>query len=123
MRKRRWGKGSGLTGAPNDKKIVHFYLRRRIPLFKNARRTLVAVGLALSLSLFGHAFALDDGAAVLRGRVFDQNEIPIGMAVIKLVRKDFPVVYSSVSDEAGRFCFCAVPPGRYRGRIESPARD
>jgi hypothetical protein len=123
MRKRRWANGSGLTGAPNDKKIVHFYLRRRIPLFKNARRTLVAVGLALSLSLFGHAFALDDGAAVLRGRVFDQNEIPIGMAVIKLVRKDFPVVYSSVSDEAGRFSFCAVPPGRYRVRIESPALD
>lgn len=69
------------------------------------------------------AQASSEGHGILRGRLFDQNETPIGNALIKLIRKGSAGFPSAVVDESGRFSFCGVPAGLYAVRVECPGFD
>ena len=72
-----------------------------------------------ALALFVYLCAAADAKLALRGRVTDENGLPVGDAQVKLeVSGGLPI--TAVSDDAGFFTLLNLPPGEYTVRVEKP---
>jgi hypothetical protein len=80
-------------------------------------RYVAAAAAVLSLVLFAAACVAADTRLTLRGRVTDENGLPIGEAQVKL---EFVggLVLSAVTDDAGYFAIPNLTPGDYTAQIE-----
>jgi len=74
------------------------------------------VGLLALCSWQGASFAADT-LLVLKGRVVDENGLPVGGAQVKLDAGGGQS-FSAASDDAGFFSLPSLPPGEYTVRIE-----
>ena len=81
----------------------------------NRLRLLTAVLLALLLMASSGGAA--DTPLVLRGRVVDENGLPVGGAQVKLQHL-IDLTLLAASDDAGYFSFKNLPPGEYSIQIE-----
>src|SRR5271169_3378554 len=73
----------------------------------------------LSLSLFGSVGTFADTPLDLRGRVVDENGLPLADAQVRLEQVGGQT-FSTVSDDAGYFSLPNLPAGEYTVRIEKP---
>ena len=81
------------------------------------RRFFLFVLVVLALLLAGGVSIATDAPLDLKGRVSDENGLPVGGAQVKLEGSGGQS-FSTITDDAGFFSFPAVPPGQYTARIE-----
>jgi len=81
---------------------------------KRRRSLIVAL---LALLLLESAGGAADTLLVLKGRVTDENGLPVGNAQVKLGLASGQV-FSAVSDDAGYFSLSSLSPGEYTVRVE-----
>ncbi len=83
---------------------------------KRLRSLIVAL---LALLLLEGAVGAADTLPVLKGRVTDENGLPVGKAQVKLAFAGGKI-FSAVSDDAGFFSISSLYPGEYTVQIEKP---
>jgi hypothetical protein len=71
----------------------------------------------LMLQLFGSVSKAADTPLVLKGRVIDENGLPVGGAQVKLEQAGGHV-FSAISDDTGYFSLPNLSPGEYTIRVE-----
>jgi len=81
------------------------------------RRLLTFVVAVLTLLTPGSVSRATDSPLALKGRVNDENGLPVGAAQVKLEGPGGQL-FSGLTDDAGFFFFPNVPPGEYQVRIE-----
>jgi Carboxypeptidase regulatory-like domain len=69
------------------------------------------------LLLAGSAGFATDAPLLLKGRVYDENGLPVGGAQVKLERAGGPT-FSATTDDAGFFSISAIPAGEYTVQID-----
>ena len=81
------------------------------------KRLRLVLAVLLALVLLAGAGSAADTLLVLKGRVIDENGLPVGGAQVKLELAGGQS-FSAASDDAGYFSFPNLPPGEYEARIE-----
>lgn len=71
----------------------------------------------LSFLLLGRASGAADTPLVLKGRVTDENGLPVAGARVKIELAGGPI-FSTVSDDAGFFALANLASGEYTARVE-----
>ena len=81
------------------------------------KRLRLVLAALLALVLLAGAGSAADTLLVLKGRVIDENGLPVGGAQVKLELVGGQS-FSATSDDAGYFSLPNLPPGDYKARIE-----
>ncbi|MGB9435103.1 MAG: carboxypeptidase regulatory-like domain-containing protein [Candidatus Acidiferrum sp.] len=81
------------------------------------KRLRLVLAVLLALALLAGAGSAADTLLVLKGRVIDENGLPVGGAQVKLELAGGQS-FSAASDDAGYFSLPNLPPGEYKARIE-----
>jgi hypothetical protein len=83
------------------------------------RKLRTATAVLAALLLLGVAAGVADSAQVLRGRVVDENGLPVGGAQVKLEHAGGQT-FSAVSDDTGFFSIANLVAGEYTARVIKP---
>jgi len=81
------------------------------------KRLRLVLAVLFALALLAGAGSAADTLLVLKGRVIDENGLPVGGAQVKLELSGGQS-FSAASDDAGYFSLPNLPPGEYKTRIE-----
>ena len=80
-------------------------------------RLRLVIAAMFALVLFASAGMAADTRLVLKGRVIDENGLPVGIAQVKLEQAGGQTFFAT-SDDAGYFSLPNLSPGEYEARIE-----